>query len=189
MEDHEAAESDDLEQEGDLSDIWKQWFRENGRRLLLFARGQTRGAADAEDVLQDAILRLWKSYSADSGEEPPPLPLAYTAIRHAAIDHARRNTRRTKREQKSDYLVTEDAPPAIDWFGTGALEDRERAEAIQAALAKLPDKFHEVLTLKIWGEQTFAQIAETLDIPLNTAASRYRYALEALRKTLKPNSL
>lgn len=173
----------------DLSEAWKRWFRENGPRLLLFARGQTRGAADAEDVLQDAILRLWKSYSTESGDEPPPLPLAYTAIRHAAIDFARRNTRRTNREQKSDYLVSEEAPPATDWFGTGDLEERERAQEIQAALAKLPDKFREVLTLKIWGEQTFAQIAEALDIPLNTAASRYRYALQALRKTLKPNSL
>jgi RNA polymerase sigma-70 factor (ECF subfamily) len=172
----------------DLSISWKQWFSENGPRLLLFARGQTRGIADAEDVLQDAILRLWKTYATGEDSEPPPLPLAYTAIRHAAIDYARRNTRRTKREQKSEYVVAVDEP-AIDWFGTSSLEDKERAAAVQEAIAKLPDKFREVLTLKIWGDQTFAQIAETLDIPLNTAASRYRYALEALRKTLRPNSL
>ena len=36
--------------------------------------------------------------------------------------------------------------------------------------------------LKIWSELTFAQIAETLDIPLNTAASRYRCRLESLRR-------
>ena len=167
---------------------WKEWFRENGSRLLLFARSQTRSQADASDVLQDAMLRLWKSYCADEGGEPPPLPLAYTAIRHAAIDFARRNSRRTKREQNSEYLVTE-ADPAGDWFGTGSLEDKERAKAIQQAIEKLPDKFREVLTLKIWGDQTFAEIADALDIPLNTAASRYRYALQALRKTLKPNTL
>ncbi len=182
-----------MPEEGDIppekSADWQRWFDEHGARLLLFARGQTRSEADAHDVLQDAVVRLWKSYSSDAGAEPPPLPLAYTAIRHAAIDFARRNTRRTNREQKSDYLVTEEAPPAVDWFGTADIEERERAEAIQAALANLPDKFREVLTLKIWGDQTFAQIAETLEIPLNTAASRYRYALEALRKTIRPNSL
>jgi RNA polymerase sigma-70 factor (ECF subfamily) len=38
--------------------------------------------------------------------------------------------------------------------------------------------------LKIWGELTFDEIARQLGIPLNTAASRYRYALAALRKEL-----
>ena len=44
----------------------------------------------------------------------------------------------------------------------------------------------EVLALKIWGDLTFAQIAAQLDIPPDTAASRYRYALTALRKELIP---
>jgi RNA polymerase sigma-70 factor (ECF subfamily) len=174
--------------EHDFSNDWKDWFRDHGSRLLLFARSQTRSNADAQDVLQDSMLRLWKSYSsAEEESPPPPLPLAYTAIRHAAVDQARRNTRRTKREQKSEYLVDDDAT-ASDWFGTAGLEEKERAAAIQEAISKLPPKFSEVLTLKIWGEQTFAEIAESLGIPLNTAASRYRYALDALRKNLKPNS-
>ena len=46
----------------------------------------------------------------------------------------------------------------------------------------MPEKFREVVMLKIWSELTFAQIAKTLDIPLNTAASRYWYGLESLRR-------
>jgi RNA polymerase sigma-70 factor (ECF subfamily) len=45
--------------------------------------------------------------------------------------------------------------------------------------------YREVVVLKIWGGLTFEKIAETLGIPLNTAASRYRYALEDLRSALK----
>ena len=41
-----------------------------------------------------------------------------------------------------------------------------------------------MLTLKFWGGLTFAEVAETLDIPPGTAASRYRLALETLRETL-----
>ena len=37
---------------------WKQWFATHGSRLLLFARQQTRTSEDAEDVLQEAMLRL-----------------------------------------------------------------------------------------------------------------------------------
>ena len=68
-------------------------------------------------------------------------------------------------------------------------EKKEKAAELQQAIEQLPDNFREVLTLKIWGELTFAQIADSLHIPANTAASRYRYAIEALRKILKPKSL
>ncbi len=40
--------------------------------------------------------------------------------------------------------------------------------------------------LKLWEGATFAQIAETLGIPANTAASRYRYAIDKLRERLRP---
>ena len=54
------------------------------------------------------------------------------------------------------------------------------------ALARLPVLQREVLVLKIWQELTFDQIGAALGIPPNTAASRYRYALIALRKQLEP---
>ena len=40
--------------------------------------------------------------------------------------------------------------------------------------------------LKLWDGLTFEQIADALDIPLNTAASRYRYGLDKLREHLRP---
>ena len=49
-------------------------------------------------------------------------------------------------------------------------------------MKRIPEKFREVMALKIWGELTFAQVAEALDIPMNTAASRYRYGQEFLKK-------
>ena len=60
----------------------------------------------------------------------------------------------------------------------------DRRLAIEAALRRLPAEQREVLTLKIWGECTFEEIARQLEIPPNTAASRYRYALAALRREL-----
>jgi RNA polymerase sigma-70 factor (ECF subfamily) len=176
--------------EESLAKSWKEWFHLNGTRLLLFARGKTKSEADAQDVLQDAILRLWKSYSSpkDGHFDPPPLALAYTALRNTAIDHARRANRRTKREQNSEFIVR-DIDQVKNWFETSSLEQSEQAKIIRDALQKIPEKFQEVLILKIWGELTFAEIAENLNIPANTAASRYRYALDALRKILKPNSI
>ena len=52
-------------------------------------------------------------------------------------------------------------------------------------MTKLPQIYREVLTLKVWGDLTFAEIAQSLRIPPNTAASRYRYGLQELRKLTK----
>lgn len=152
-------------------DPWPAWFQTHGPRLLLFARQQTRSDTDADDIVQEAALRLWKS-----GSPPPDLPLAFTAVRHTAIDHARRNKRRLQREQTATANDTLTKP----WFEP-QLPSEETA-AVQQAIANLPEKHRNVITLKIWGELTFAQIADTLDISPNTAASRYRYALDHLRR-------
>ena len=54
------------------------------------------------------------------------------------------------------------------------------------ALAELPPEQRAVAHLKLWEGLTFGQIAAALDIPPNTAASRYRYALDKLRDRLRP---
>ena len=64
------------------------------------------------------------------------------------------------------------------------LEQDERQKAILRAVDRLPPEQKEVLTLKIWGELTFDEIGRTLDLSLNTVASRYRYALQKLKDWL-----
>jgi RNA polymerase sigma-70 factor (ECF subfamily) len=51
-------------------------------------------------------------------------------------------------------------------------------------MAALPDDQQQVIVLHVWGELTFPQIGELLDISSNTAASRYRYALAKLRESM-----
>ncbi|MEZ5305420.1 MAG: RNA polymerase sigma factor [Verrucomicrobiales bacterium] len=161
---------------------WRDWFAEHGRKLFLFARQQTRSEEDAKDVLQDAVVRSWRSFNGAEGEAPP-LALAYAMIRRAAIDHARKNQRRQAREERAAEMEREERG-GHDWFEPEFGGDSDRTLALKKALSEIPDKFREVITLKVWGGLTFDQIGESLNIPLNTAASRYRYGLEALRKKL-----
>lgn len=158
---------------------WKHWLEAHGPKLLLCARQWTRSLADAEDVVQEAFVRYWRHQRHLPGE---PQALLITSIRRAALDHARRHARRTLREEKADGGLEEreytfEALPG---------EDADRRREIEIALQRLPAVQREVLVLKIWNELTFEQIGATLEIPPNTAASRYRYALAALRKELKP---
>jgi RNA polymerase sigma-70 factor (ECF subfamily) len=154
---------------------WRSWLEEHAPRLLLFARQQARCEADAQDLVQEALVEAAQRLA--NGRPPPPA-LVFATIRRRAIDLARGEDRRVGREQAAF-----EAQPEI-WFDS-AVEDRELAQIIQAALGRLPDIYRQVITLKVWGGLTFAEISQTLAIPPNTAASRYRYGLAELRKLSK----
>jgi RNA polymerase sigma-70 factor (ECF subfamily) len=65
--------------------------------------------------------------------------------------------------------------------------DRDAALALQEAMRALPEEQMEIVVMRIWGGMTLEEAAETIGVPLNTAASRYRYALAKLREQLKPH--
>lgn len=158
---------------------WRDWFEAYGPKLLLCARQWTRSLADAEDVVQEAFVRYWRHQRNLPGD---PQALLITSVRRAALDLARREGRRAVREEKSEGGLEEREA----YFEKIPGEGDERRVEIEAALHRLSPEQREVLLLKIWQELTFEQIGETLGISPNTAASRYRYALAALREQLEP---
>ena len=175
---------------------WLHWLGVHGVHLMLYARQLTRCEADAEDVVQSALVKTWR-YLADSptSSKKSKNPedhrgLVFTNIRRCAIDLGRGHQRRKQRDRQLAAEVGTEARAQSAWF---ELPDDDEVRQLQVALAKIPLKFREVITLKIWAGLTFAEIAETLGLSPNTAASRYRYGLETLRTRLgasltKPNS-
>jgi len=157
-------------------DYWKAWLDEYGPKLLLFARQFVPSAADAEEIVQEAFVRFWRSGRYKSSN---PKAALFGYVRWAALDWLRRQ----KRYERADSL----APPASVVDGamfTGELEREEFRAAAEEAIRKLPADQREVLVLKIWGGLSYPEIGEALDISPNTAASRFRYAVSALRKEL-----
>ena len=154
---------------------WNDWLAVHSPKLMLYSRQQTRSEADAEDVLQKALVKTWKTVGNDP--ENRIMGLVYTNIRRCAIDHGRSQDRRTRREE---FFVAESGDP-VSWF---ELPVDDESRALQVALASIPEKYREVITLKIWGDLTFDQVGKTLEISPNTAASRYRYGLGALHTRL-----
>ena len=63
-------------------------------------------------------------------------------------------------------------------------EQKETAAIVEKALQALPEDQREVVTLKLWGDLTFNEIAALTGTSINTIAGRYRYALQALHKRL-----
>ena len=165
---------------------WRVWLQERGPKLLLFARQQTRSYEDAQDVFQDAVVKLVEKIRAGEFVGGPEAwqPYLYTTIRRLSIDLSRRDDRRKRREDSVGADTGEAHQEAFHpWFESESSEDETR-DQVEEKLKQLPAKFAEVIVMKIWGERTFSEIGEILGISQNTAASRYRYGLEALKKSL-----
>ena len=156
-------------------DDWQTCFTQLGPALLLFARRWTNCRAEAEDIVQEAFVRFWRRQHSIENRA-----LLYATVRSTALDHLRSDQRRARRE----------AAVALD--GAQHLEPQfttvdEGQQMLAAAVERLPNEQREVVILKIWNELTFAEIGSVLEISQNTAASRYRYALGALKKILQPH--
>lgn len=130
-------------------------------------------------MIQDALVRLW-GYQEERDNAPPDLPLAYSVLRFVAMDHGKKQGRKKRKEETIVFLHDREDY----WLDTSA-EDDEESVMLRQAVDGLGEKLREVVTLKIWGGLTFGQIAETMAISPNTAASRYRYALEQLERKLE----
>lgn len=137
----------------------------------------TKTEADARDLLQELFIRLAKGVKVDVRNEKAFLrKLAH----NLAIDWLRR--RKTRLDSEEDLQEElEEAPDRAPDFDA-ALLGRRFLEAMES----LPVEQRTIVHLKLWDDLTFEAIAEAQGIPLNTAASRYRYALEKLRTLLRP---
>ena len=152
--------------------LWEQWLEESADRFLLFARQQTRCEADAEDVLQDALVETWNR---NGGDIPPPA-MVFATIRRRAIDRARQAGARERRE-RSDQRLDE-------LWEFPEVEHRSDREVLLAALRDLPQDQQDVVFLRIWGELGFREISESLGAPLPTVSSRFQAALKRLKSSL-----
>ena len=138
-------------------------------KLLVYGRALGLGHAEAEDVLQETFLALLKL------AEPPRQQEFYLlrAYRNKAFTFKRTLMRRFRREEKADT-----------WFETSEV-DEDGESLAQRELARLPVAQREVIALKIWQGFTFEEIGRLLNISPNTAAARYRYGLQKLKKRME----
>lgn len=145
-------------------------------RLLGAARTMTGSRVDAEDVVQELFVDLARGRPRLAAVNDLEA-YVFTMLRNAV----RRRGRRAALDRRALLAIVERRLAA----GSTAAGAAELADDdVAAAVAALPQAQREVVALKIDAGLTFAEIAAVTGMSLNTAASRYRYALEKLRTFL-----
>ena len=156
-----------------------QLYDEHAGSLFGFVLNLTRSEADTRDVLQELFLKIAARPDQLTAIRQPRAWLLRLA-HNLAIDTIRR---RAGHDAAVERAAAEPAPlfaPAPN------PDEASYRTALAAALAELPADQRAVVHLKLWEDLTFAEIADALDIPPNTAASRYRYGIDKLQALLRP---
>jgi RNA polymerase sigma-70 factor (ECF subfamily) len=143
------------------------------------ARWLARSPADAEDVVQDAMLRAFKGFDDVRSGDARPWLLAIVRNCFLSGVRARRPTIPLDGEGESGALAVASEGPDPERAAINADEGRR----LEAVLANLPDEFREVLVLRELEECSYKDIAEITGVPIGTVMSRLSRARLLLKET------
>jgi len=144
----------------------------------------------AEELLQETFLRIIRS--APKYQKTAKFTTwAYTIARNLCIDRARKYKKRKEYSLNQTVGNDDDGATFLDNVvdesaasGGMDLEKKVFLDRLKQALDELPEDQREVFVMREFTGLKFREIADILDIPVPTAKSRMRYALEALRAHL-----
>ncbi len=154
--------------------------------LLRVARTLTGSWADAEDLVQDTLVRAYRSIDGFDGSHPRAWLL--TILRHANIN----SHRRQRPDVSEDPAALHGQRPAFGATAVASPEqivsDRVFDDQIELALARLNPRFRTVLLLIDVDQLSYAEVADLLDVPLGTVMSRLSRARDRVRTCLRATS-
>ena len=139
------------------------------------ARWLTRNPAEADDIVQDAMLRAFRAFDGFRGDAAKPWLLAI--VRNCHINALGQKKRHAATALPEDIA---DAGPTPE-SGMLAADDGRR---LNAALTKLPEEFREVVVLRELEEMSYREIADVTGAPIGTVMSRLARGRALLRVEL-----
>ena len=150
-------------------------------RLILFGLiiRILRSQPEAEDVLQEVFLQVWRQASSFDETRGRPFTWLVTLARSRAIDRLRSLGSRERAGLEAAREVTD----SISDAATDAVKS-EQAETVRRALSQLPEEQRRTLVLAYFEGLTQTEIAERLKAPLGTIKTRMRSGMIKLRELL-----
>ncbi len=155
------------------------------RRLFGLALAVVGDEGEAADVAQEAFLRAWRHADAYDARRGSVSTWLLTITRNLAVDHLRaRRARPVDHVDPATIMLTSSAPGPAD----GVVLDDEVGRVTEA-LRALPEEQRRALVLAALGGRTAQEIGELDAIPLGTAKTRIRTALQRVRAALDPGEV
>ena len=154
--------------------LFEQAVANHSRRLLAIARAIVGTRASPEDVVQQAVMNLYKHRARYDWREPGGL------LKRSVINEALRLLRHPRMQMVGEEHPDRDVDGPVD-----TIEDKETVVRVREAIAKLPEHFRAALVLCEYEEMSYADIATTLNasVPqIKTWIHRARRQLEGLLK-------
>lgn len=153
--------------------------------LLRVAMSLTRNSADAEDLVQETLLRAYGAVERFDGRYPRAWLL--TIMRNAQVNRIRRRRPELLRDPEAGDRMLESQTPH-DSAEQDALRDAFDT-AVEEALEALPDKFKRVVRLVDLDGLSYQEAADALGVPIGTVMSRLHRARKRIRGRLGDTGL
>lgn len=180
-------------------DVFVDHVENSMDRLYGTALRLTRNPADAEDLVAETVARAWDCLN--SLQDPERcLPWMLRIMTNMFISEKRSLRSKTPHEMYAEEPASEDASfslferlhqPFLLWWGNPEQEflDQVTRDDIEKAVNKLPENFRIVVLLSDMEGLSYAEIAETLEVPVGTVRSRLARARGLLQKSLWNHAL
>lgn len=152
-------------------------YERHSPAVCSLARRLTLNKQDAEDLAQEAFLKVWRSVGSYRAERGGVRKWIFSVLRNRSIDLLRSRATRRRTLEKAEAEVPRPRPSepfALSWRDF-------RRDLLREALGELPREQRTVLALAHFSELTHAEIAELLCVPLGTVKGRVRLGLKKLR--------
>ncbi|HEY7558544.1 MAG TPA: sigma-70 family RNA polymerase sigma factor [Candidatus Binatia bacterium] len=161
-------------------DAFSQFYDRYSPIVYSLALRMLRVQFDAEDLLQEVFLQVWRQATAYSAERGSPEAWLINIARSRAIDRLRAIRRRERSFVLTDDPAAAESPDNVE---TSAGESETKL-AMNSALANLPETQRRVLELAYFDGLSQTEIAARLAEPLGTVKTRMRSGIQRLRGML-----
>jgi RNA polymerase sigma-70 factor, ECF subfamily len=152
--------------------------------LMAVALRVTGSRAEAEEVVQDALMRAWREAASFDRARGSAMAWLITLTRNRSIDVLRSQRRRARHEHEAAGAERREVPPSPEI----AVIEARRADAVRSALDQLRPEQRAVLELAYFGGLSHSEIAERLAQPLGTVKTRILQSVRLLREHLAAHS-
>jgi RNA polymerase sigma-70 factor (ECF subfamily) len=162
-------------------------YDRHGRLLFGLILRIVRDRAEAEEILQEALVRVWTRAETYDARMGGPLSWMVRVARNCALDRLRaRRVRATVHAPAIDVAAVEAAVSGTDiQTPEAAVLDAERRRTVSDALAGLPAEQRQLIEAAFFEGYTHSEIAQRFGLPLGTVKTRIRAGMMAMRQRLE----